>query len=281
MEPRRSCDAARMGLQFGWDDRIECIEPVKVTGEGGEELCLAYKTSKLFVGGGVYLRDEGYVLGVPGKHDIYYPWPDQQKVEAWQAASLVPSPLPAYSIPVIEYLVGYSLWLIIAVMVAFSLGKRWATKRRHARDASTPISLGPPRISTDGDRFINETVTKMLRPGEQVQHQAFAAPNADNTPAVMFLALTTQRLIVIHSQRKMFKVVHEAKSVEEVPRELITSAKEESYVITLGLNGGGQFEFVVPKSEKDYSNQVVFIRDVPRILSKASAAVGPAVAVVA
>src|SRR3990167_7926762 len=100
-------------LMFGWDDKIECIQSVGLKGENGEALCLAYKTSKLFVGGGVYLKNEGYVLGDPAQRDRYYPWPEAKQVKGWQSSGLLPDPLPGYSIPAIEYGVAYSLWIIV------------------------------------------------------------------------------------------------------------------------------------------------------------------------
>ena len=67
-------------LMFGWDDKITCIQGVGVKGQDNEPLCLAYKTSKLFVGAGVYLKDEGYVLGDPAQQDRFYPWPEASHV---------------------------------------------------------------------------------------------------------------------------------------------------------------------------------------------------------
>ncbi len=265
-------------LMFGWDDKITCIAPVGVKGENDEPLCLAYRTSKLFVGAGVYLKDEGYVLGDPGKKDLYYPWPDEAQVTKWQSAELLPDPLPAYSIPLVEYAFAYSLWIIIAAMVAWAVAKSALSKRRQQRDALIPVHFGPPTVVTEGDRFISETVKAMLQPHEQLQHQAFALRDAEETSHIYFVALTSQRLILISSKRKFRGLVFENQGVEEVPRAQIADVKESSYELTFTLTTGGQFNLVVPASEKDFSNQKAFVRDVPRLLG-AARAIGPVVQV--
>lgn len=265
-------------LMFGWDDTIACLEPVGVKGEHDEPLCLAYKTSKLFVGAGVYLKDEGYVLGDPAKKDTYYPWPDEPQLTKWQSAGLISDPLPAYSIPIAEYAFAYSLWIIIACMVAWVLVKRALTKRRQQRDALIPVSFGPPVVVTEGDRFITETVKGLLQPLEQLQHQAFALRAAEETSHIYFAALTTHRLMLISSKRKFRGLVFENQGVEEVLRSDISDVKESSYELTFTLTTGGQFPLVVPSSEKDFSNQKAFVRDLPRLLG-ATKAVGPIVQV--
>lgn len=265
-------------LMFGWDDKIECIQSVGVKGQDDEPLCLAYKTSKLFVGAGVYLKDEGYVLGDPAQRDRFYPWPEAAQVKSWQSAGLLPDPLPAYSIPAIEYAFAYSLWIIIAVMAGWAVLQRVLTRRRQARDALVPISYGPPKVETEGDKFISQTVAAMLQPGETVQHQALAMRSVDETSHVYFAALTTTRLILISSKRKFRGYVFESASVEEVPRGLIANVTENAYELTFTLTNGGQFPLVVPASDKEFSNQTAFIRDVPRILA-AVKALGPVVQV--
>jgi hypothetical protein len=266
-------------LMFGWDDKISCIQPVELKGQDNEPLCLAYKTSKLFVGAGVYLKDEGYVLGDPAQHDRFYPWPEAGQLKKWQSAGLLPDPLPGYSIPAIEYAFAYSLWIIIVGMVAWAMAQRALTKRRQARDALIPVSLGPPKVVTDGDRFITQTVTAMLQPGETLQHQAWALRSAEEVSHAWFVALTSQRLILISSKRKFRGLVLENQGVEEIPRAMITNVTENAYELTFTLTSGGQFLMVVPKSEKDFSNQRAFVRDLPRLLAAVKAA-GPAMQVI-
>lgn len=265
-------------LMFGWDDKITCIQPVGVTGQDGEALCLAHKHSKLFVAAGVYVRDDGYVLGDPAHQDRFYPWPEAQQVKAWQSAGLLPDPLPSYSISAFDYAFGYSLWIIIAGMIAWALAKRALTRRRQERDALIPVTRGPPKVETEGDRFINQTVTAMLQPGERIEHQAFALRDPEEVSHAYFAALTSNRVILISSKRTFRGAVLENHGVQEFPRAQIANVTESSYELTFSLTTGGQFLLVVPSGEKDFSNQKAFVRDVPRLLAAVKAD-GPVVQV--
>lgn len=262
-------------LMFGKDETLTCIQPVTLKGADGESLCLAFKTSKYFVGAGVYLKDDGYVLKATSQKDLYYPMPAPEELKAFQAQGLVPDPLPAYSVPVVEYLFGYSLWIVIAGVVAFERLKSARTKKRKARDAAIPVSFGPPKLQTDGDRFIAQTVAPMLRPGEQVQHQAYGQRDrGDGVMAAaknvgLFAVLTNQRLIFVKTKIGAFKPILENHGVEEVPREAIVDAVEEDYLIGFPLNDGTVRTILVVPQEKHFTNQQAFLRDVPRILGKA------------
>src|SRR4051812_13739050 len=97
---------------FGKDETLVCLRDVDFKASDGAQLCLGHKFTKTFFVAGLYLKDDGYVLKVRSS-DTYYPL-DDAKVRALQAEGAIPTPLPAYSIPLIEYAFGYSLWLIIA-----------------------------------------------------------------------------------------------------------------------------------------------------------------------
>ena len=166
-----------MALLFGADETLECIQPIELKGAAGEPLCLAWKTTKYFFGGGVYLRDDGYALKVTSGSS-YYPVPEGAELKDFQARGLVTAPLPGYTLPVEEYLIGYSLWIIILAFVGFVQAKNFATRRRYRREAAIPLSLGPPVVATEGDTFIEHSVRGLLAPGEKVQHQAFGLGSA-------------------------------------------------------------------------------------------------------
>lgn len=255
------------GLAFGWDDSIDCITPVKLKGDDGAALCLAHKTSKLFVGAGVWVRDDGYVLRREGDAHVFYPWPDAATVKAWQSEQLLPDPLPSYSVSIADYLVGYSLWIILIAMLVVSQVKRVLTRRRQAQDALTPVSFGPPKQDTEQDRFIAQTVGALLEPGETLQHQAVATPGADDRINVWFAALTSHRLVLVRTERTPFKPALTNKGVEFINRSQVTGATEMNWEITFTLEGGNTFVLCVPPKETGFSNQRAFIRDVPRILS--------------
>jgi len=262
-------------LMFGKDETLTCVQPVTLKGANDEALCLAYKTSKYFVGAGVYLKDDGYVLKSMASPDTYYQVPEGAELKAFQADGLMPDPLPPYSVPFVEYLFGYSLWILVALVIGFERFKKARTKKRQAEDAATPVSLGPPTITTDGDRFIADTVRPMLRPGEQVQHQAYGQKERPEGVVAaarnvgLFGVLTNQRLMLVKTKIGAFKPILENHGVDEVPREAIFDAVEDDYLITFRLNDGTARSILVAPQEKHFSNQRAFIRDVPRLLGKA------------
>lgn len=106
---------ARKGL-IGKDERVKKIQDLEVKGPIGEELFLAYKTTSQFLFFGLYLSDDGYVLGIKGQYGRYYPLSSKQ-INDLQEAGQLPSPLPAYKIPWTDYLIGYSLWFILPLIL--------------------------------------------------------------------------------------------------------------------------------------------------------------------
>ena len=132
---------------------------------------------------------------------------------------------------------------------------------------------------TDGDRFISQTVTAMLPAGrDDCSTRPGRCAARRRVSHAYFAALTSQRLILISSKRKFRGLLLENQGVEEVPRAMIANVTENAYELTFTLTSGGQFLLVVPKSEKDFSNQRTFVRDVPRMLA-AVKATGPAMQV--
>jgi hypothetical protein len=129
-------------MMFGNDESISCIVDVELKGAQDEALCLAHKHSKLFVVAGVWVSDDGYVLGVKGKADTYYPLPPPDALKAIQADGLLPDPLPPYSLSMWDYAFGYSLWIVIGAMLLWYGGKALLFSRSSpeaaAADAPAP-----------------------------------------------------------------------------------------------------------------------------------------------
>ena len=107
--------AKRVGGLFGKSERINKITDVTIKGANGEDLYLAYKTTSLFIFMGVYMKDDGYVLGVKGSIGTYYPL-DEEQIKKFQASGNLPTPLPSYKIALTEWLWGFSVWILLAVM---------------------------------------------------------------------------------------------------------------------------------------------------------------------
>lgn len=262
-------------LIFGRDDDVECITPIGVKGAEGEDLCLAYKTSTLFVGAGVYMRDEGYVLGI--SNSWYYPLPEAAQLKSFQAQGLIPNPLPEYSVPLWKYGIGYSLWILIGVIVAFGMWSSARKKKRLREDAEAPVSVGPPALETEYDRHVNDTVRPMLKANEQIEQQAFGFPepmlmNGDLVPGEKAAhgVLTNQRLLFVHVNKKPLA---EVLSVDEVPRARIVVAVSDDGLMHFQLDDGTVLLLWVRRKEKGFSNQVRFIRDLPKIFPAGAAPV--------
>jgi hypothetical protein len=112
---------ARGAFKFGDQDKIHSVQSISVKGPKGETLFLGRRIKTTFFGLGVYVADEGYVLGISGAETAYYPMPNEQRIKLFQAAKILPSPLPEYKMKTADLVMGYSLYLLILVLgiVAF------------------------------------------------------------------------------------------------------------------------------------------------------------------
>jgi hypothetical protein len=271
-------------LIFGTEEKLECIQPLSLKGHEGEPLCLAYKTTTTFFGAGVRFRDDGYVLKVQSR-DAYYPLPEEPRLSELQGLGLLPRPLPSYSIPAIEYAFGYSLWIVIAAVIALERVKAYKNRRRTAEEATIPTSYGPPAFETKGDLFVANQATALLAPGERVQHQAYALDRqltgsivSAGTAKAYFAILTDRRLILIRTRVGAFAPLLENRGVEEISRDEIVGASVDDSLITISLRDGTWRSLWIPVSERHFSSQRAFRRDVPRLLdtqTEASVAVAP------
>jgi len=107
--------AKRVGGIFGKSERIINISDVDIKGPNGEELYLAYKTTSVFFIMGVYMSNDGYVLGVKKSFNTYYPL-SEEKIKELQKSGALPVILPTYKIPLTEWLWGFSFWMLLIVV---------------------------------------------------------------------------------------------------------------------------------------------------------------------
>jgi hypothetical protein len=154
-----SPSSARADMLFGPDESIHRITEVEID---GETYYLAFKTTMYFFVAGVYVSDDGYVLQEKGKTNWFIPL-SQDEIRDLQAAGHLPDPLPRYTVPIWEYLFGYSLWIVVAGTAAFSaLGAKLSPRRRshHVRrlmaDPTYREALGLALDSDNGG--INQAV---------------------------------------------------------------------------------------------------------------------------
>jgi len=120
---------AKTGFKFGDSESLHKIQDIDMLGPKGEKLYLANKTITKFVLLGVYLSDKGYVLAVVDDNAKgYYPL-DTELIKKLQAENSLPTPLPEYKISIWDYLFGYSLWVVIFIIIALKFFQnRWSKK---------------------------------------------------------------------------------------------------------------------------------------------------------
>jgi tetratricopeptide (TPR) repeat protein len=117
--------------RFGTTQYIEKIQDTEITTERGEALYLAYKYSHHLFIMPYRMTDDGYVLGVVGNSSRYIPL-DADMIADLQKRKLLPTPLPPYSISLIDYAFGYLLWIVVAgigVSMLFAMLKEGRSKK--------------------------------------------------------------------------------------------------------------------------------------------------------
>jgi hypothetical protein len=100
-------------LRFGEDHRVSRIMDIDLEGPEGEDLYLGHLIKTQFFLLGVYVEDSGYAFGIVGENEGYYPFPDEKLIKKLQVEGALPDPLPAYKLELLDYLFGYSLWLLL------------------------------------------------------------------------------------------------------------------------------------------------------------------------
>jgi hypothetical protein len=274
-------------LRFGKEEAIRCIADVALKGEHGEELCIAYKTSTYWVGAGVYVRDDGYVARARGggSSTTYYSL-TKEEIAAHQSAGLLPTPLPAYRLPVADYMLGYSLWLVLVFSIAWAVLAGWLKARRRARYAAavagSPVDFGPPDLHTEMDRFVATHAASQLGADERVHHQAYAVDRDMSSAGMLgamaakayYAVVTSHRVLLFGTRVGAFGPLRECLGVESIPRSQIAMVSVDEEVITLSLATGEERVLFV-KSTRALSNQTRFLHQVPRLLRGEAAPFAP------
>ena len=127
---------------FGTSEKIDEIQDLQ-----GTDFKLCHKYTFHFFLAGIYLTDDGYVLQKKGDPFRYLPL-DKEKTSELQKSGALPNPLPKYSIPVGAYLAGYSLWLIILVIISGSLFWSWyaGASSEYCKNCKTEITLNDRKL---------------------------------------------------------------------------------------------------------------------------------------
>ena len=129
---------ARAWTPFGTVEHISRMEDVALTTPAGEPLYLGHKTSTVYFILGAYVRDDGYVLGLRSAPGQYVDMPPPDLLAEFQSKGQLPNPLPTYHLGISDYVIGFSLWVVVVPVVAayFYLHHiiRGGRRRRRARD---------------------------------------------------------------------------------------------------------------------------------------------------
>ncbi|MBY0505346.1 MAG: hypothetical protein K2X03_15640 [Bryobacteraceae bacterium] len=146
-----ACGKATAGkFAYGHEETIHKIVDISLKDKEGKQLFLGYKTRIQYFGAGLYLNDEGYVLGVEGEYSSYYAMPTGETLTRFQTDGLLPNPLPPYSVSVWSYLLGYSTWWILAIVLSFYAVETYRESKRQKEQVGTDLSLAKGRPSSDG-----------------------------------------------------------------------------------------------------------------------------------
>ena len=123
---------------------IHHLVDVDVKGAKGEPLFLGYKTYRQRIAGflGLFITDDGYVLGVRGNADEYYPMTPEE-TKGFQEKGFLPTPLPAYSLSFSDYFSGYSFWLVVVALATGSAVNNLRKRRARAAAAEQASGVKP------------------------------------------------------------------------------------------------------------------------------------------
>ncbi|MEO6950443.1 MAG: hypothetical protein ABI321_01415 [Polyangia bacterium] len=258
-----------MGLAFGTDDDLTCLTG-NFMGPHDTQVCLASKISLHFFGAGIYVSDGGYVLKVQGEKSYYSLSPE--RIEQLQQAHAVPTPLPPYHVSVFQYAFGYSLWIIVVGMFIAAGAKRVFGKLRPFLADPVAPTLGPPEQRTDGDRWLSSELGTYLEPGERLFHQAVGANHEPGTVVkggkFFYVGFTDRRLLLLEASRGLRGMKHETLSFVAHARTSIVAVGSNQLGVGFDFDDAPGLSLWIFGSQRQYTNQWRFARDVPRLVQE-------------
>ena len=115
---------------FGEKDFIYKIQDIGIKNKDAEPLYLGHRVTIKFFIAGIYLEDNGYVLSSKTNNEKKYLQLDDKLIHNLQAEGVLQTPVPKYKVSGMDYLLGYSLWVIIFVFGTYELIKILFSKVR-------------------------------------------------------------------------------------------------------------------------------------------------------
>ena len=161
------CPSVGFAQMMGMDEHMHEIQPTK-----DPQYILSYKTSTFFFIAGCYVKDDGYVLQPVGETNKYISL-DSTTIQQLQQEGTLPTPLPTYSLSIWDYLIGYSNWIILAVIVGvvvlrMVLKSRTPTPQPSLpqRPRAEPQAAGAAEAATASDKELCYLCGKRLEADE-------------------------------------------------------------------------------------------------------------------
>lgn len=122
---------------FGDQQYIKFLQDVPLKGPNGEALYLGHMQRTKYFIAGLYVTDEGYVLGIKGNRDRFFRMPSAAQIAQFQKDGMLPKPFPNYRLGMADYLVGYSLWILLVVIVGWGAFSNMRKRQEAAESAWT------------------------------------------------------------------------------------------------------------------------------------------------
>jgi hypothetical protein len=262
-------------MGFGTDEHLVCLTPATIPDPGGGNVCLGYKYTFHYILLPAYVTDDGYVVAKGDRYTSLTP----EMTHTLQTFGQVPDPLPAYSLDWTTYAWGYSMWLLLALVVVTKVFRRVRFTRAMAADADTPIATEPPSLTTSGDKFIASQLANELHPGEVITHQAYGVTSTVRGGGLgafisaakqkgVLAALTNERLFLIRTRVGAFSPVLENNGIETIARTDIRAVdRTGARSLRITLADGTARTIVVDARVRHFSNQDAFLRDLGRVVA--------------
>jgi len=137
---------AQAGFYFGNAQYIKFLQDVPLKSPNGEPLFLGHMYRTTYFIAGLYVTDEGYVLGLKRDSNRFLRMNDAAQVGQWQNEGLLPKQFPPYRLSVYDYLIGYSFWITLAVILGWRPVTRLLGGRTTAAHWKPPSDSVPTRL---------------------------------------------------------------------------------------------------------------------------------------
>jgi hypothetical protein len=105
--------AIKGSLCFGAKETLTVVGSTQLRDESGKALELVVKVTEKCVGLPYHSKSEGLFLKAAGQWSTYQRLPPPDELARLQRAAMLPTPLPPDGLPLFEYLVGHSLWILL------------------------------------------------------------------------------------------------------------------------------------------------------------------------